>query len=75
MDSRFYNKWFGHPEYQKLSYPEKTVFEILASGKAPDHNVSTIAKISKMSEMHVKVALQLLYLRNMTDVNPEESGS
>ncbi|WP_058303329.1 hypothetical protein [Gorillibacterium timonense] len=58
------------PEYEKLSSPEKSVYDVMRSGQVADYSIARIAEITHLSEMHVKVAMQLLYLRKMTDFNP-----
>ena len=63
------------PEYNQLSSPEKTVYDIIMSGKVPDHDVNRIAKVAGLSEMHVRVAMQLLFLRKITDINPKAPGT
>ena len=63
------------PEYHQLSSPEKTVYDIMMSGKVPDHDVTRIAKVAGLSEMHVRVSMQLLFLRKITDINPTEPGT
>lgn len=75
MDSRPSGTFFQQPGYEKLSSSERTVFHILKSGRVPDHDIARIAKLGNLSELHVKVAMRLLFMRNMTDINPDKPES
>lgn len=60
-------------DYDKLSSPERAVYDVMNSGQVEDYSIARIAEMTHLSEMHVKVAMQLLYLRRLTDFNPLDS--
>jgi hypothetical protein len=53
-------KSLSNQELGKLTRSEKSVYKVLAKGFAESEDLDKIAKFCKLTELQVKVAIQLL---------------